>query len=158
LSITKTDRPHHRYTPEQNERRGSSVMPSSPKNKKQKIDLAEVSTKCWEHYRNYLDSLEEGDGDIDELQELIELAGEHVPPSLDNWTCPKDMLSILVSVAYNILADMAIGEFLGSEQDDKSSAQEIQNLLTKSLNFYPENVSLKCISIFTFSISGRIFS
>mgnify|MGYP001167033024 CR=1 FL=1 len=60
-------------------------MSDTPEAKRAKIenddDLNQLTHTVWEHYRNYLDSMDADEsegGDIDELQELIELAKESI--------------------------------------------------------------------------------
>ncbi|KAL3945193.1 MAG: hypothetical protein SGBAC_000730 [Bacillariaceae sp.] len=124
---------------------------SQPNVKKAKIDLEALCPVVWEHFRQYLDSIEEnnGEGDIDELQEIIELAEEYVKYSDASWTSVVDLIPILLSVAYNILADLAINEYLSTRDDMQSDqgdtesdgAKQVQSLLIKSLDFYPENAA-----------------
>ena len=140
---------------------------TSPQQKKAKVvDLQQVCSECWEYYRNYIDSLQDGGddyqgvGDIDELQELINIASLHIATKKGNGGIDKlqksmsssswsviDMLPILVSVAYYHLADYSIGQHLLSkdtQQDDddgSSDVLEIQRLLTKSLEYFPENAA-----------------
>ena len=132
-------------------------MTPQPQSKKQKIDLQDLATEVWEHYRNYLDSLESEDeiGDIDELQELIELASPYVNPlgsTLSIGDCKQvtDLLPVLLSVAYYHLADVAISQYLVTSENLSSAAEsaisseqakEIESLLTKSLEYYPENAA-----------------
>lgn len=123
-----------------------------PNKKKAKIDLESLCSTVWEHYRNYVDSIEEneGEGDIDELQELIHLAEEHVKYKDAPWTSVVDLLPVLLSTAYNTLADLAIAQYLSkrdakqsTEEEDPESdgAEEVQALLIKSLEFFPENAA-----------------
>lgn len=120
-----------------------------PKSKKPKVDLEDLARKVWEHYRNYLDSLAEDDlGDIDELQELIDLASPHVKAAAstgNKWKTVTDLLPLLLSVSYYHLADVAIGQYLMQQQqvveDVQEQAEETQQLITKSLEFYPENAA-----------------
>ena len=146
-------------------------MSDTPDAKRAKIekddDLGELTHTVWEHYRNYLDSLEESEGgDIDELQELIEIAKESVDkPSLaaenidsleivcPSWKSRKEMIPVLLSVAYHQLADGAISEYLMMEQQKETSIdtennesiakamETAQNLLIESLEWYPYNAS-----------------
>lgn len=128
-------------------------MPSTKNNnnKKAKIDLEALCPVVWEHFRQYLDSTEEndGEGDVDELQEIIELVGEHVKYTESKWTSVQDFLPVLLSVAYNILADLAIAEYLSTKDDIQSeqkeaeidSSKHVQSLLIKSLELFPENAA-----------------
>jgi len=161
-------------------------------------DLNDVVNVVWEHYRNFLDSIdldenEEGedsqDADIDELQELIEITKARITkPSLpvekyvdDSdlgtgsveiacpcWQSRKDMIPILLSVAYYHLAEGAISDYLMMQQQrqqtfpssieatlvhkkgdsDADSSPGIakaieiaQNLLVQSLEWYPYNAA-----------------
>ncbi|CAJ1957246.1 unnamed protein product [Cylindrotheca closterium] len=124
---------------------------SPPNKKKTKIDLEALCSEVWEHFRQYLDSVEEngGEGDVDELQEIIELSEVHVKYSDSPWTSVVDLLPVLLSVAYNTLADLAIGEYLSTRDDMQSEqrdpkndgAKQVQSLLIKSLDFFPENAA-----------------
>jgi hypothetical protein len=169
-------------------------MANAPVAKKAKIDedddFAELIHAVWEHYRNYVDSLDPGedeegnqDADIDELQELIEITKTRIPkPSLPleknthasdlgigsveivcpRWQSRKEMIPILLSVAYYHLADGAISEYLIMQQQkqeiatsdqvdddegigwssDIATTKEIaQNLLVLSLQWYPYNAA-----------------
>lgn len=137
-----------------------------------------VLDEVWEHYRNYLDSeSKEDDGDhaaadTDELYELIELAtplavastnasgdaenGDSDSDADDSatWTSRRAMLPVLLSVAYNHLADAAIAEHLywQQKQPDASSgtsnppppgdtARAVQGLLLRSLEWFPRNAA-----------------
>jgi hypothetical protein len=111
--------------------------------KKQKVDWKEVATGLWEHYRNYLDSLAESEdqGDIDELQELIEEVQSSYdikPSESTTWKDVEEMIPILVSVAYYHLTDAKISEYLATSGGDEL-ALEIQTLISKSLEYYPLN-------------------
>jgi hypothetical protein len=161
---------------------------SSRKSKKPKVDLDELASKLWEHYRNYLDSCseenndndenenendddddndsndhgQEKEGDIDELQELLELASPHVqilPPNskpLENIKSVASLLPVLVSVAHYHLADVAIGQYLqlqsqlDDDEDDNDDDDEYNEIMTnlalkaqqhlsESIRFFPEN-------------------
>jgi hypothetical protein len=137
---------------------------AAPKCKKPKVDLQELATQVWGHYRDYLDSLEQqqqqqqdqgGDGDIDELQEVIDIAAPHCPKCTNQkleWRTPTDLLPVLLSVAYYHLADAAIAQYYLSsmqeeeEEDDddddkEAQANQVQELLTKSLEWFPENAA-----------------
>jgi hypothetical protein len=127
--------------------------------KKQKVDLEHLATKAWKHYQNYLDSTEEGDGDYDELHELIALAAPHVQPLPDidaATTCTKVtmLIPLLLSVAHYHLADPAIANYYDwnshnnnyenendndkEEEDDHPEAAVIHHL-TQSLYWFPAN-------------------
>jgi hypothetical protein len=179
-------------------------MANAPVAKRAKLDedddLNELIHVVWEHYRNYVDSIdpgedEEGEGnqdaDIDELQELIEITKARIAkPSLPLqknadysdlgigigsieivcplWQSRKEMIPILLSVAYYHLADGAISEYLMMQQQkqqippssiESTSAHEkgdegfggssdivktmeiAQNLLVQSLEWYPYNAA-----------------
>mmetsp|Transcript_26922 Transcript_26922/g.74006 ORF Transcript_26922/g.74006 Transcript_26922/m.74006 type:complete len:726 (+) Transcript_26922:56-2233(+) len=144
--------------------------------------VEELVQTAWEHYRNYLDSIggeEEGmggqEGEIDELQELIEISkGSIQKPSIPyartgneigidsievkcpEWESREKMLPVLLSVAYNHLADDAISQYLMIQQEQLPSANKSQvdgslnvataienatNLLIQSLEWYPFNSS-----------------
>ena len=133
-------------------------MPRSKK--KPKMDLEELSLTVWEHYRNYLDSCQRGDqddddhdgeGDIDELQEIIELVTPHASTlktkrfldttkknnnqsTIANIT---SLLPIVISVAHHDLADAAILDYLQQPTDDM--ARVVQDHLIESLSWFPEN-------------------
>lgn len=148
-------------------------------------DLDELTHTVWEHYRNFLDSIDEGedeeggqDGDIDELQELIEMAEARVSkPALPigetaddsdignssvqivcpNWQSRKEMIPILLSVAYYHLADDSISRYLSMQQEKQQSSGDekgdetedpiaqtmemAQDLVVKSLEWYPYNAA-----------------
>eukprot|EP00980_Cylindrotheca_fusiformis_P029741 scaffold23803_cov132-Cylindrotheca_fusiformis.AAC.5 len=112
--------------------------------KKKKVDLDDLCKQAFEHYRNYLDSLDEQEqGDIDELQEIIEIASPHIQ-KYDKCNSVVDLLPVLVSVAYNILAEGAISEYLAAQASDgevSNDVEPIQELLSKSLEWYPENAN-----------------
>ena len=148
--------------------------------KKQKVvDLPKLAQEAWEHYRNYLDSMEGGEddeeeqneeGDIDELQAIIDLVEPHL--RLDNtsqnpveaaevadspWKSVVDLLPVLVSVAYNNLAEAAIAEYLhmvehtknmneNTKEDNEAvilaeKAKNVQSLLQKSLQAFGGNAA-----------------
>lgn len=121
---------------------------SPPQTKRVKIDLEDLCNQAFAHYRSYLDSLDEDEheGDIDELQELIEIAAPQVKYTKSKWNSLIDLLPILLSMACNILAEGAISNYLASQASDGDvpqdyDAKQIQELLTKSLAFFPENAS-----------------
>ena len=131
--------------------------------------LAIAANTAWGHYRNYQESLEEneeGDGDTDELEEL--LSESVLQPFVESKTIQPlqqlpedcstlttiDLLPILISVTYFHLADIAIGECLEYQQsqenvnkgDTNEEQQELivrcQTLIEKSLHWYPQNASM----------------
>ena len=139
--------------------------------KKQKVvDLPKLAQEAWEHYRNYLDSMEDGEdeGDIDELQAIIDLLEPYL--QLDGkspnpaeaaevatpWKSVVDLLPVLVSVAYNNLAEAAIAEYLHTVEHTKNNenrkeeneavllsekAKNVQTLLQKSLRAFSGNAA-----------------
>jgi hypothetical protein len=92
--------------------------------KKQKV--ISLTDEAWEHYQNYLDScsIENPDGDTDELVELIELL-QHVAPfqqTLVQVTSRDELLPILVSVAATTLADQSVTRFLSTRDTNAETA------------------------------------
>ena len=126
---------------------------SDPKaSKRQKVNVAEdAATQMWEHYRNYLDSLD-GDfddpqGDIDELQEMIDifkttkLAKNKSSEVKAQWMSVVDLLPVLISVGYYHLAEAAIAEYLQPGKNSSDRGERIQSLLMDSLESYPKNAA-----------------
>jgi hypothetical protein len=102
--------------------------------------------------------------DIDELQEMIELVksrhdlitkpklpssedrhGGDDYPTLHAWKSRKDLLPVLMSVAYYHLADDAISQYLMTQQQEQQqtrpTARDIQQLLVESLEWFPHNAA-----------------
>jgi len=95
-----------------------------------RTQIEEIVDTVWEHYRNFLDSLEDGEGEeddqIDQIQELIEIVKTHISkpsssldesasigdPAPKSWKSRTEFLPILVSVGYHHLADRAIAQYL----------------------------------------------
>lgn len=144
-------------------------MAKGPSKKKTKLSddsqksLAEAAATAWEHYRNYNQSVEEdingGDGDTDELEELLNVVLKphlkDIQPlkslkDLDQKCSVQSLLPVLISVAYFHLADVKIGEYLEwkqqQQEDAKTENEELsgkcQELVEKSLHWYPENASM----------------
>ncbi|MGK3737777.1 MAG: hypothetical protein ACI8RD_003680 [Bacillariaceae sp.] len=132
--------------------------------------MEEIVDTVWKHYRNFLDSLDGGeeddeeddeeggdnDGDIDEIQELIEISKSHTSkPDPDTctsssaWKSRTELLPILLSVGYHHLADRAIAQYLMMQQqqqqfstsDIDTAVENAQNLVVESLEWYPGNAS-----------------
>ncbi|CAB9515936.1 Inherit from virNOG: HhH-GPD superfamily base excision DNA repair protein [Seminavis robusta] len=116
------------------------------KNGNEKGDLSAVAQSAWEHYRNFVDSVEatqgmmgaEG-GDLDELEELLNeilkpYMNKQIQPlaSLDQLVQNKSLtieslLPVLISVVYYHLADSAIAECLEFQEADKSDKSNNNN-------------------------------
>ena len=135
-------------------------MSEEPENKRVKVDLNELASTAWNHYRNYLDSTEEhddgGEGDFDELEEIIDLCRPHnIQPysnENNNLLLPTAALGgdaetvhvwlpLLLSVAHYHLADVAIGNYLlkESRQEHPNDPAECIHHLTQSLKYYRYN-------------------
>ena len=128
--------------------------PSASIKKRKIVDLNELANQAWVHYRNYLDSCSDdnndgggdgAEGDIDELQELVDLTTPHVSKlslhsnPLVEWTSRdkqnkiadnsggtstasvSSLLPVLISVAYFHLANSAISDYLHLQQQQQSS-------------------------------------
>lgn len=125
------------------------TSPKQSSKRQKKESFSDLAKQSWEHYRNYLDSLnpESNDpsGDIDELQEVIEICKDHVSPKnlppLEQWNSVENFLPMLLSVCYFHLAESAIADYLvlGNSADDR--AKNIQSLLIQSLEYYPQNAA-----------------
>ena len=92
---------------------------------KQKVLLLLVD-KVWEHYRAYLDSCNDDcEGDVDELQEIVELLQDVVPvaaATLLGTTSRHDLLPIVASMAHYQLA----GDYM-SQTVDKTTTTTSDN-------------------------------
>ena len=130
-----------------------SSSASPPQKKKAKLDrdasssVEEAAAAAWEHYRNYIDSSdnnEDGEGDTDELEEMIhEVLLKPHRSALKPLTSLSElsaaaatlsthaMLPILISVGYYHLADIAISECLEFQQQDQQQDQEQENDTTQ---------------------------
>lgn len=114
------------------------------KNKKAKLDVASIA---WEHYRNFVDSQEQndGEGDVDELVELLEILKPHVvskkTDSKDDLTMIESLLSVLCSVAHCHLASDAINQSVDTPEAGEEEAQKVAFHLKQSLHYYPKNAA-----------------
>jgi hypothetical protein len=124
----------------------------APKRQK-KESLRDLAVKVWGHYQSYLESLKKDPtGDIDELEEILDVCKDYVHPinnssnHLDsekhnNWNSVEDLLSVLISVCYFHLAESSIAEYLVEGNATNEGATHIQELLTKSFEYYPQNAA-----------------
>eukprot|EP00934_Nitzschia_sp_Nitz4_P008163 Nitzschia sp. Nitz4//scaffold52_size167869//4218//6032//NITZ4_002253-RA/size167869-processed-gene-0.117-mRNA-1//1//CDS//3329553966//8153//frame0 len=108
----------------------------------------EVAKKAWEHYRDYVDSLDnDPHGDTDELHEILAILEPltltwSADTSLASCTSVLDLLPILLSAVYYHLAETAIAEYLHA--DPAEQAKPVENsisYLQKALQVFPHNVA-----------------
>lgn len=111
-------------------------MPPKKRAKKEE----DVVKKVWDHYHNFLESCgEDEEGDIDELQEIVQLLQEIPPTSTLGSTC-RDLLPVLASMAHFQMASHAISQSVDTEHDENDSTDVLQHLQA-SLRFFPHNCS-----------------
>ncbi len=98
--------------------------------------------EVWQHFRDYLDSCDDdGNGDIDELQEILGLIGEIDPMrDLASLNSRKALLPVLVSVAHGNLADWFLSQFL--ESKDATLELKIQEHFVECLRLFPFYASM----------------
>jgi len=125
------------------------VMSSnSPQAKKAKTSpqspsLEEITATAWEHYRNYIDTCdnsEEGEGDTDELEEMITEVLLKPHSNINSMLKPlatltdlspasistQALIPVLISVGYLHMADVAISECLEYQQDQQEEQTKEQ--------------------------------
>ena len=124
-------------------------------------DLSDVWSRGWFHYRNYVDSACEdpdGDGDVDELFELLDIISKNseelmaVDINRFDEYCTSESIAfraaipVLVSMAYLHLATHAIS--LGFDGGDESDMMTIhdkppEEYLSMALKSFPSNAAAK---------------
>lgn len=116
----------------------------SESSKKTRVDKHDASLldDVWQHFRDYLDSCDdEGNGDIDELQEILELLGEVDPVhDLASLKSRKSLLPVLASVAHGNLADAFLSHFL--ESKEAALEIKIKEHFEESLRLFPFYASI----------------
>jgi hypothetical protein len=127
--------------------------PVAKKAKTAHVDLNELATKAWGHYRDYLESCENEDnpeGDTDELTEILDLLTPHVAKlskdtKIKSFKTKESLLPVLISVVSYMLADFAISRFLQPLPDDEGdtaeSMEEVQMYLESAVTYFPDNCS-----------------
>ena len=115
-----------------------------PPKKRVKVDNALVE-KAFEHYRNYIDSCDDNEeGDIDELQEIVELLQDIGPSATTLGSTRHDLLPIVASMAHYQLASDMISQVVDRsthDEDTDPSNDAILAHLQASLRFFPQNCS-----------------
>lgn len=110
---------------------------------------------AWDHYRNYMDDDDDGEGETDELVELLHVLGTSaVSPGTYTLTTTAivtsrvQLLPVLISVASTVLAHELIAELLqqnatGATDDaeSKERTSQIHEHLQRALLYFPENAA-----------------
>ncbi len=119
----------------------STGGPDAKKKRVEEHDAA-LLDEVWQHFRDYLDSCDDdGNGDIDELQEVLELIGDIDPVrDLASLNSRKALLPVLASVAHGNLADSFLSQFL--ESKDATLETKIQEHFVECLRLFPFYASM----------------
>ena len=130
------------------------MVEEEPAPKKARVDGDnDLLDQVWQHYRDYLDSVPDNyeDGDIDELQEILEIVSKnninHLPTetTLENVEATRtSLLPVLISVAHGILANQATAQRVANKDEDHNNANaeldsSIQLHTTASLKAFSDN-------------------
>lgn len=124
--------------------KNESTSIGEPQSKKARVDNQDPALleDVWQHFRDYLDSCDdEGNGDIDELQEILEMIGDVEPVrDLASLESRSSLLPVLASIAHGNLADSFLSQFLASKE--AALETKIKEHFAECLRLFPFYASM----------------